>query len=67
MANLLENSIYGIDTVSENRKHMPSHDWQACQTLTATKWMEKKSVTLLSKYHDRRVVRNIERRVKGSS
>ena len=41
MAKLLENGIYGIDTVRANRKHMPSlkpdkqmkkrgeHDWQA--------------------------------------
>ena len=77
MAKLLENDIYGIGTVRANRKHMPSlkpdkqmkkrgeHDWQACQTLSATKWMDNKPVILLSNYYDPRVVKNIERRVKG--
>ena len=77
MAKLLENGIYGIGTVRANRKHMPTlkqdkqmkrgeHDWQACQSLSATKWMDNKSVILLSNYHDPRSVRDIDRRVKGS-
>ena len=72
MVKLLENGIYGIGTGRANRKHMPSlkqdkqmkrgeHDWQACQTLSASKWMDNKSVILLSNYHDPRVVRDIER------
>ena len=77
MVKLLENGIYGIGTGRANRKHMPSlkqdkqmkrgeHDWQACQTLSASKWMDNKSVILLSNYHDPRVVRDIERWVKES-
>ena len=42
------------------------YDWQACQTLSATKWMDSKSVILLSNHHDPRVSRDIERRVKES-
>ena len=42
------------------------HDWQACQTLYATKWIDNKSVILLSNYHDPRVVGDTKRRVKGS-
>ena len=71
MAKLLENGIYGIGTVRANRKHMPTlkqdkqmkrgeHDWQACQSLSATKWMDNKSVILLSNYHDPRSIRDID-------
>ena len=42
------------------------HDWQACQTFSATKCIDNKSFILLSNYHDSRVVRDIERQVKGS-
>ena len=78
MAKLLENGIYGKGAVRANRKHVLSlkqdkqmkrgeHNWQACQTLSATKWMDNKSVILLSNNHDRRVMRGIEgRQVKGS-
>ena len=41
-------------------------DWQACKTLSATKWIDIKSVILLSNYHDLRVVKYIDRQVKGS-
>lgn len=37
------------------------HDWQAYQTLSVIKWMDKKFVILLYNCHDPRVVRNIER------
>ena len=48
MAKLLENGIYGIGIVRANHKHMPTlkqdkqmkrgeHDWQASQSLSATK------------------------------
>ena len=77
MAKLLKNGIYGIGTVRANRKHMPTlqqdkqmkrgeHNWQACQSFSATKWMDNKSVILLSNYHGPRSVRNIDRGVKGS-
>ena len=67
MVKLLENEIYEIGTKRENRKHMPSlkqdkqmkhgeYDWQACQTLSATKWMDNKCVILLSNHHDARVL-----------
>ena len=76
MAKLLKNGIYGIGTVRANSKHMPTlkqdnqmkrgeHDWQACQSLRATKWMDNKSVILLSNYHDPRSVRDIDLRGKG--
>lgn len=77
IAKLLDNGIYGTGTVRANRKHMPTlkndkqltrgeHDWLACKGITATKWMDNKSVTLLSSCHDPRVVQQIDRRVKGS-
>ena len=76
MAKLLENGIYGIGTVRANRKHMPTlkqdkqmkcgeHDWQACQSFSATKWMDNKSVILLSNYHNPSSVRDIDRTSKG--
>ena len=60
-----------------NRKHMPTleankqmkrgeHDWLACDTILATKWMENRSVILLSSYHNPSVVQEINRRIKGS-
>ena len=63
--------------VRENFKHISSlkqdkqmkrgkHDWQACQTLYVTKWIDNKSVILLSNYHDPRVVGDTKRRVMGS-
>ena len=77
MTKLLENGIYGIGTVRANSKHMPSlkedkrmkrddYNWQACQTFSATKWMDNKSAILFFNYHDPRVVRDLDRRVKGS-
>ena len=52
MAKLLRNSIYVIGVVRANCKHMTSlkrnkhmkrgeHDWQAYQTLSVIKWMDK--------------------------
>ena len=68
---LLENGIYGIDTVRANQKQMLSleqdkqmkrgeHDRQVCQTLSVTKWMTNKSVFLLSNYHDPRYMGDIK-------
>ena len=42
------------------------HDWLACDTISATKWMDNRSVILLSNYHNPSVVQEINRRVKGS-
>ena len=42
------------------------HDWLACDTISATKWMDNRSVILLSNYHNPSVVQQIYRRVKGS-
>ena len=37
-----------------------------CDTISATKWMDNRSVILLSNYHNPSVVQEIKRRVKGS-
>ena len=37
-----------------------------CDTISATKWMDNRSVILLSNYHNPSVVQEINRRVKGS-
>ena len=41
-------------------------DWLPCDTISATKWMDNRSVILLSNYHNPSVVQEINRRVKGS-
>ena len=41
-------------------------DWLPCDTISATKWMDNRSVILLSNYHNPSVVQQIYRRVKGS-
>ena len=74
---LLEMGIYATGTVKANRKHMPAmkldkemkrgdHDWSSANNLTAIKWMDNKSVILLSNYFDPRETQQIDRRVKGS-
>ena len=56
---LFEDGIYATGTVRSNRKHMPTlkadkqmkrdeHDWLACDTISTTKWMDNRSVILLS-------------------
>ena len=42
------------------------HDWLACDTISATKKMDNRSVILLSNYHNLSVVQEISRRVKDS-
>ena len=42
------------------------HDCLACDTISATKWMDSRSVILLSNYHNSSVFQEINRRVKGS-
>ena len=67
MLKLFEDGIYATGTVRSNRKHMPNlktdkqmkrgeHDWLACDTISATKWMDNRSVILLSYYHNPSVV-----------
>ena len=77
MLKLFEDGIYAAGTIKSNRKHMPTlkadkqmkrgeHDWLECDTISATKWMDNRSVILLSNYHNPSVVQEIKRRVKGS-
>ena len=77
MLNLLEDGIYRTGTIRSNRKHIPTlkankqmkrgeHDWVACDTISATKWMDNWSVILLSNHHNPSFVQKINRRVKGS-
>ena len=77
MLKLFEDGIYATGTVRSNWKHMSTlkankqmkrgeHDWLACDTISATKQMDKQSVILLSNYHNPSVVQEINRTVKGS-
>ena len=54
LVKLLEVAIYATGTVRTNRKNMP------------VKWMDNKSVVLLSNYFNPKETQQIERRVKGS-
>ena len=69
--------IYATGTVRANRKNMPvlkygkemkrgKHDWFSSNYLSAIKWMDNKSVILLSNYFNPKETQQIERRVKGS-
>ena len=64
-------------TVRANRKNMPvlkhdkemkrgEHDWFSSNHFSAIKWMENKSVILLSNYFNPKEMLQIERRVKGA-
>ena len=77
MLKLFEDEIYATGTVRSNWKHMPTlntnkqmkrgeHYQLACDTISATKWMDNQSVILLSNYHNPSVAQEINRRVKGS-
>ena len=77
MVKLFEGGIYATGTVRSNQKYMPTlkvnkpmkrgeHDWLPCDTISATNWMDNRSVILLSNYHNPSVVQEINRRVKGS-
>ena len=74
---LFEDGVYATGTVRSNRKHMPTlkadkqmkrdeHDWLACDTISTTKWMDNRSVILLSNYHNPSVLQEINGRGKGS-
>ena len=69
--------IYATGTVKANRKNMPvlkhdkemkrsKHDWFSSNHLSAIKWMDNKSVILLSNYFNPKETQQIEQRVKGS-
>ena len=71
---LLEVGIYATGTVRANRKNMPvlkydkemkrgEHDWFSSNHLSAIKWMDNKSVILLSNYFNPKETQQIERRV----
>ena len=77
MLKLFEDETYITGTVKSNLKYMPTlkannqmkrgeYDWLECDTISATKWMDNRSVILLSNYHNPSVVQEIKRRVKGS-
>ena len=77
MLKLFEDGIYATGTVRSNRKHMPTlkadkqmkrgeHDWLTCDTISAIKWMDNRSVIIVSNYHNPSVAQEINRRVKGS-
>ena len=74
---LLEMGIYVTGTVRANRKNMPvlKHgkemkcgelDWFSSNHLSAIKWMDNKSVILLSNYFNLKETQQVEWRVKGS-
>ena len=77
LVKLLEMRIYATGTVRANRKNMPvlkhdkemkrdEHDWFSSNHLSAIKWMENKSVILLSNYFNPKETQQIEHRVKSS-
>ena len=77
LVKLLEIAIYATGTVRANRKNMPvlthdkeikrsEYDWFPSNHLSAIKWMDNKSVILLSNYFNPKEMQQIERRVKGS-
>ena len=74
---LFQDGIYATGTVRSNRKHTPTlkadkqmkrgeHDWLPLDTISTTKWMDKRSVILLPNYHNPSVVQEINRRAKAS-
>ena len=77
MLKLFQDGIYATGIVRLNRKHTPTlkadkqmkrgvHDWLPCDTISTTKWMDNRSVILLSNYHNPSVVQEINRRAKSS-
>ena len=77
LVKLLEMGIYATGNVRANQKNMPvlkhgkemkhsEHDWFSSNHLSAKKWMDNKSVMLLSNYSNPKETQLIESRVKGS-
>ena len=77
MVKLLEIGIYATGTVKANKKHMPilkqnkemkqgEQDWFSANHLSAIKWMDNKSVILLSNYLHPKKMQRIDHQVKGS-
>ena len=77
LVKLFEMGIYATGTARANRKNMPvlkhakemkrgEHDWFSSNHLPAIKWMDNKSVILLSNYFNPKETQQIERRVKRS-
>ena len=77
LVKLLEMGIYVTGPVRANRTNMPvlkhdkemkrgEYDWFSSNHLSAIKWMDNKSVILLSNYFNPKETQQIERRVKGS-
>ena len=77
LVKLLEMGIYATGNVRANRKNVPvlkhdkemkrdKHDCFSSNHLSAIKWMDNKSVILLSNYFKPEETQQIERRVKGS-
>ena len=50
----------------DNEMKRGEHDWFSSNHLSAIKWMDNKSVILLSNYFNPKETQQIERRVKGS-
>ena len=72
-----EDGICATGTNRSNRKHMHTlkaneqmkrgeRDWLACDTISATKWMDNRSGILLPNYYNPSVAQEINGRVKGS-
>ena len=74
---LLEMGIYATGTVRTNQKNVPvlkhdkemncsKHNWFSSNRLSAIKWMDNKSVILLSNYFNPKEMQQIKRKLKGS-
>ena len=77
LVKLLEMGIYATGTVRAYRKHIPilkqdkemkqgEYNWFSTNHLSAIKWMDNKSIILLSNYLNPKEMQQINCRVKGS-